>query len=95
MVVAGVMLGMILGFSSYLGVIAVILPILFLSRWFDVKKMIAFSTSVHLRVMRIAIMSGIFGLTLFHIITHAFVKATAFVTSGISISFMGNQDIRA
>lgn len=44
--------------------------------------------------MAITIMSRIFGLTLFHIITHAFVKATAFVASGVSISFLGNQDMR-
>lgn len=93
-VVAGVILGMLLRFDSCLRVIGVMLPMLFLSGWFDVKKIIAFSTSVHLGVIAVTIISGIFGLTLFHIITHAFVKATAFVTSRVSISFMGGQDIR-
>lgn len=58
------------------------------------KKMIAFSTSVHLGVMSLSIISRIYGLTLIHIVTHAFVKATAFVASGITISFRGDQDIR-
>lgn len=56
--------------------------------------MVAFSTSVHLGVMAITMISGIFGVTLLHIITHAFVKATAFVISGVTISFVGSQDMR-
>lgn len=93
-VVAGVMLGMLVILNSCVRVVAVILPMFFLSRWFDVKKIIAFSTSVHLGVMALTMISGMFGLTLFHIVTHAFVKATAFVISGVSISFVGGQDMR-
>lgn len=94
MVVARVLLGMMLGVDSCVGIIAVLLPMIFLGNWFDVKKMIAFSTSVHLGIISIALVSGIYGVIMFHVITHAFVKATAFVASGVSISVRRDQDIR-
>lgn len=57
--------------------------------------MIAFSTSVHLRVMFLGSTMGIARLVLFHIITHGFVKASAFVSSGVVIGARGDQDLRS
>lgn len=37
---------------------------------------------------------GMAGLVLFHIITHGFVKASAFVSSGVVIGARGDQDLR-
>merc|ERR1719210_907579 len=54
---------------------------MYLSGWYDGKKIIALSTSVHLVVIMLASAVGIYGLVVFHIITHRFVKATAFVNS--------------
>lgn len=44
--------------------------------------MIALSTSVHLVVMLVAVSRGMYRLVVFHIVTHRFVKASAFVNSG-------------
>lgn len=68
---------------------------IFLGNWFDSKKIIAFSTSVHLGVMFLSSTMGMAGLVLFHIITHGFVKASAFVSSGVVIRARGDQDLRA
>lgn len=67
---------------------------IFLSNWFDSKKMIAFSTSVHLGVIFLGSTMGIAGLVLFHIVTHGLVKASAFVSSGVVIGSRGDQDLR-
>jgi NADH:ubiquinone oxidoreductase subunit 5 (subunit L)/multisubunit Na+/H+ antiporter MnhA subunit len=56
--------------------------------------MIAFSTSVHLGVIFLGSTMGMAGLVLFHIITHGFVKASAFVSSGVVIGARGDQDLR-
>lgn len=56
--------------------------------------MIALSTSVHLVVIMLASAVRIYGLVVFHIITHRFVKATAFVNSGWYIHVDGRQDLR-
>jgi hypothetical protein len=56
--------------------------------------MIAFSTSVHLGIMFLASTVGITRLVLFHIITHRFVKASAFVSSRVVIAANGGQDLR-
>lgn len=93
-VVAGVMLSMILGGSIVLGITAVIIMSMFLPAWFDGKKMIALSTSVHLVVMFLSVSIGMYGVCLMHILTHAFVKATCFVASGVKIGITGNQELR-
>jgi NADH:ubiquinone oxidoreductase subunit 5 (subunit L)/multisubunit Na+/H+ antiporter MnhA subunit len=56
--------------------------------------MIAFSTSVHLRVIFLGSTMGMARLVIFHIITHRFVKASAFVSSGVVIGARGDQDLR-
>lgn len=83
MVVAGVFLMMIyIEFSLFLPLVAIALMSLYLSGWYDGKKMVALSTSVHLVVMIICRAVGLYGIVVFHIITHGFVKASAFVNSG-------------
>lgn len=94
MVVAGVILSIILGGSIVLGFTAIVVISMFLPSWFDGKKMIALSTSVHLVVIFIAVSVGIYGVCLMHILTHAFVKATCFVASGVKIGIAGNQELR-
>lgn len=93
-VVAGVILSMILRGSITLGLTAIIIMSIFLPSWFDRKKMIALSTSVHLVIMFLAVSMGIYGICLIHILTHAFVKATCFVASGVKIGMTGNQELR-
>lgn len=93
-VVAGVMLSIILRGSLVLGFTAVVVMSIFLPSWFDGKKIIALSTSVHLVIMFISVSVGIYGICLIHILTHAFVKATCFVASGVKIGMTRNQELR-
>lgn len=93
-VVAGVILSMMLGGSVVLSMVTVILISLFLPSWFDRKKIIALSTSVHLAVMFLAVSVRMYGVCLIHILTHAFVKATCFVSSGVKIGMTGSQELR-
>lgn len=93
-VVARVILSMILRGSIVLGVTAVVIMSMFLPCWFDGKKIIALSTSVHLVVMFLSVSMGLYRVCLIHILTHAFVKATCFVASGVKIGITGNQELR-
>jgi len=56
--------------------------------------MIALSTSVHLVIIFLAVSCGIYRVCLIHILTHAFVKATCFVSSGVKIGITGTQELR-
>lgn len=49
---------------------------------------------MHLVVMMCSLSWRIYGLVLFHIVTHGFVKASAFVNSGWHIHMHGGQDLR-
>lgn len=93
-VVARVILSMMLGGSVVLGITAVIIMSMFLPAWFDGKKIIALSTSVHLVIMFVSVSIGMYGVCLIHILTHAFVKATCFVASGVKIGMTGCQELR-
>jgi len=57
--------------------------------------MIALSTSVHLVVILMCGAIGLYGIVVFHIVTHRFVKASAFVNSGWYIHMDGRQDLRS
>jgi len=82
-VVAGVFLMMLyIELSVLLPLVAVTMMSLYLGRWYDGKKMVALSTSVHLVVIIICGAVGLYGIVVFHIVTHGFVKASAFVNSG-------------
>jgi len=93
-VVARVILSMILRGSLVLGLSAIVIMSMFLPAWFDGKKMIALSTSVHLVIIFLAVSCGIHRVCLIHILTHAFVKATCFVSSGVKIRITGTQELR-
>lgn len=94
-VVAGVFLGMMyIEIGVLMSMVGMVMISLYLSGWYDGKKIIALSTSVHLVVILCAVRWGIYGLVLFHIVTHGFVKASAFVNSGWHIHINRGQDLR-
>ena len=62
---------------------------------FDLKKMIAFSTSSQVGFMFVACGAGAPYIAFYHLITHAFFKALLFVCAGCVIHcFEGEQDVR-
>lgn len=58
------------------------------------KKIVALSTSVHLAVIGIIIGVGMYRIVCVHILLHAFIKASMFVSSGNTIHIDGEQDLR-
>ena len=106
MVVAGVFLlvrcAPLLESSSWaLRVIAILgsLTALFAARaalgQYDIKKIVAYSTTSQLGLMVVAVGLGLPWLALFHICTHAFFKALLFLCSGSAIhSLNKEQDLR-
>merc|ERR1712158_290153 len=82
-VVARVFLMMLYAeFGILLPIVTIVMISLYLSGWYDGKKIVALSTSVHLVVIIICRSVRLYGIVVFHIITHGFVKASAFVNSG-------------
>lgn len=62
---------------------------------FDLKKMIAFSTSSQVGFMFVACGLGVPQIAFYHLVTHAFFKALLFVCAGCVIHcFDGDQDVR-
>nr|YP_010120068.1 NADH dehydrogenase subunit 5 [Amphioplus laevis]QRC36799.1 NADH dehydrogenase subunit 5 [Amphioplus laevis] len=62
---------------------------------YDIKKIVAYSTTSQLGLMVVAVGIGLPWLALFHICTHAFFKALLFLCSGSIIHSLGNeQDLR-
>lgn len=62
---------------------------------YDIKKIIAFSTCSQLGYMFVGCGISGYNLSLFHLFNHSFFKAMLFLSSGIIIHYMGeNQDIR-
>ena len=61
----------------------------------DIKKVLAYSTVSQLGFMFMAAGVGAFGVAIFHVVTHAFFKATLFLGAGSVIHGMGGeQDVR-
>jgi NADH:ubiquinone oxidoreductase subunit 5 (subunit L)/multisubunit Na+/H+ antiporter MnhA subunit len=96
MVVAGVMFSLMIGWVWLLGIFG-FLSLLFVSllslSFYDVKKIVAFSTSCHLSLI-LCIVCFSPSLLLLHIMTHGFVKGSVFIVSGAWIHFVGSQDLR-
>jgi NADH-quinone oxidoreductase subunit L len=61
----------------------------------DVKRVLAYSTISQLGFMFVALGVGAYGAAIFHVVTHAFFKATLFLGAGSVIHGNGdNQDMR-
>merc|ERR1712048_1122065 len=60
----------------------------------DVKKNIAYSTSIHLVLMVLLSMVGIFSVVVVYIVLHRIVKGQLFQSSGYEIHGVRSQDIR-
>jgi proton-translocating NADH-quinone oxidoreductase chain L len=62
---------------------------------YDIKKIIAFSTCSQLGYMFVGCGLSSYNLSLFHMFNHSFFKAMLFLSSGVIIHYMGeDQDIR-
>lgn len=80
---------------SFFGISSGIVGALLACSLFDLKKIIAGSTMSQIGLMMIALSSGLYKTALFHLIVHAFFKASLFLTAGIFIHTRNNeQDIR-
>merc|ERR1719379_2512178 len=60
----------------------------------DVKKNIAYSTSIHLVVIVILSCRGFYSVVVVYIILHGMIKGQLFQSSGYEIHGVGSQDIR-
>lgn len=63
-------------------------------RHFDVKKNIAYSTSIHLLVMLVLSIGEIYHAVVVYIMLHRMVKRQIFQSSGYRIHEVGSQDMR-
>merc|ERR1712024_150437 len=63
--------------------------------WLDLKKVVAFSTTSQLGLIRFSMILFNFRLIIFHIIFHAFSKAMIFISTGLVLhTFNSSQDSR-
>merc|ERR1712157_22092 len=60
----------------------------------DVKKNIAYSTSIHLVLIVLLSMVGVYSVVVVYIMLHGIVKGQLFQSSGYEIHGVGSQDIR-
>lgn len=61
----------------------------------DIKRVVAYSTCSQLGYMVVACGQGSFAFALYHLTTHAFYKALLFLSAGVVIHFIGDeQDVR-
>merc|ERR1712174_82315 len=75
-------------------VIVVILLAINIVRQIDVKKNIAYSTSIHLVLIVLLSIVEIYSVVVIYIILHRIVKRQLFQSSGYEIHGVGSQDIR-
>jgi len=92
-VVAGVYLMMLIPIIMQI-VIVVLLLRLNMMGHMDVKKNIAYSTSIHLIVMILLSMRGYYSTVIVYIILHRMIKGQLFQSSRYEIHGVGSQDIR-
>lgn len=93
-VVAGVYLIILISIKMNVIVVMVILLSINMIGHFDVKKNIAYSTSIHLLIILILGMIGIYSAVVLYIILHGIVKRQVFQVSRYTIHGVGTQDIR-
>merc|ERR1712141_180774 len=94
MVVARVYLMILITIQINVIVVVVLLLSINMVRHFDVKKNIAYSTSIHLLVMLILSVREIYHAVVVYIMLHGMVKGQIFQSSGYGIHGIGSQDIR-
>jgi len=75
-------------------VVVVILLALNVIRQIDVKKNIAYSTSIHLALIVVLSVSGMYSIVVVYILLHRIVKGQLFQSSRYEIHGVGTQDIR-
>lgn len=78
----------------FLGCLTAFMSALIGSFQYDIKKIIAYSTCSQLGYMIVSCGLSNYILSLFHLINHAFFKALLFLSSGLLIAFLSEQDIR-
>jgi NADH:ubiquinone oxidoreductase subunit 5 (subunit L)/multisubunit Na+/H+ antiporter MnhA subunit len=78
----------------FIGCLTALMSALIGSFQYDVKKIIAYSTCSQLGYMVVSCGLSNYTLALFHLFNHAFFKALLFLSSGLLIAFLGEQDIR-
>ena len=93
MVVARVYLIMLMPVKIGLVVVVLILG-MNMVRHMDVKKNIAYSTSIHLVVMVMLSCRGFYSVVVVYIMLHGIIKGQLFQSSGYEIHGVGSQDIR-
>ena len=84
----------ILKIILFLGCLTAFMSALIGSFQYDIKKIIAYSTCSQLGYMVVSCGLSNYTLSLFHLVNHAFFKALLFLSSGLLIAFLGEQDIR-
>jgi len=92
-VVAGVYLMILLPIVLQIVVVVLLLRLNMLGH-IDVKKNIAYSTSIHLVVMILLSMGGFYSIVIIYIILHRMIKGQLFQSSGYEIHGVRSQDIR-
>merc|ERR1719461_1524796 len=93
MVVAGVYLMMLLPLKLVVVLVVLVLR-LNMVRHMDVKKNIAYSTSIHLVVIALLSCGGFFSFVVVYIMLHGMMKGQLFQSSGYEIHGVGSQDMR-
>merc|ERR1719461_789876 len=93
MVVARVYLMILIPLKLIIVLVVLVLG-LNMVRHMDVKKNIAYSTSIHLVVMALLSCGGFFSFVVVYIMLHGMVKRQLFQSSGYEIHGVGTQDMR-
>merc|ERR1712187_969590 len=92
-VVAGVYLMMLIPSNVPIDMVVLLLAVNIV-RQMDVKKNIAYSTSIHLVLMVLLSIRGFYSVVVLYIILHGIVKGQLFQSSRYEIHRIGSQDIR-
>merc|ERR1712146_267890 len=87
-------MGMILLPLKLMIVLVVLMGRLNMVRRMDVKKNIAYSTSIHLVVIALLSCGGFFSFVVVYIMLHGMMKRQLFQSSGYEIHGVGSQDMR-